>query len=77
MTRKSESREVVRAALAASRIGYRAEGLTLTNPAGGHTFVHPCVSIAHQAGALLHRLAGEFGLTASPTPTPLRPSSDC
>lgn len=41
----------------------RAEGLTLVNPDSGHTSAHPCAQIAHNAGLLLLRYAGEFGLT--------------
>jgi P27 family predicted phage terminase small subunit len=41
------------------------EGLTLVNPDSGHTSVHPCVQIAHNAGQLLLRYAAEFGLTPS------------
>ena len=41
----------------------RAEGLTLVNPDSGHTSAHPCAQIANNAGLLLLRFAGEFGLT--------------
>ena len=35
----------------------------MTNPDSGHTSAHPCVAIAHNAGQLLLKYAGEFGLS--------------